>query len=61
MGFVISVVGALQILAGLLIYAGAATSIHEILGTLFLGLGVLSFALGIAVNHLAGIREALKR
>jgi hypothetical protein len=57
MAFVI--VGLLQILAGIGAFIGAKSAIHEILGSISFGMGILSIALGIAIGHLAAIRDAL--
>lgn len=61
MGFVIAVLGVLQIIGGVLVYLAARSAIHEILGAISFGMGVASFALGIAVTHLASIRDALEK
>jgi hypothetical protein len=57
MAFVI--VGLLQILAGIGAFICAKSAIHEILGSISFGMGILSIALGIAIGHLAAIRDAL--
>lgn len=60
-GFFIAVVGALQIVAGVLVFLGSQSAIHEILGAIAFGLGIITIALGIAVTHLASIREAIEK
>ena len=61
MGIVIVVFGALQILAGLAAYGAAISAIHQILGALFFGMGILSVALGSALQELQAIRLATQR
>jgi hypothetical protein len=61
MGIVVVVLGVLQILAGLAAYGAAISAIHQILGALFLGMGILSVALGFALQELTAIRLATER
>lgn len=60
-GFFIAAIGLLQIVVGVMIFAVAKTAIQEILGALGFGFGMISFALGIGVTHLASIRDALEK
>lgn len=59
MEFIVLVVGLLQILGGILVTITAKSAIHEILGMLSFGLGVLSVALVIVINRLTEIRNRL--
>lgn len=59
MEFIVLVVALLQILGGILVTIAAKSAIHEILGTLSFGLGVLSVALVIVINRLTEIRNRL--
>jgi hypothetical protein len=61
MAFFIVIIGLLQVLAGIGAFIGSKSAIHEILGSISFGMGVLSIAMGIAVNHLGAIRDALTR
>lgn len=56
----IIIIGALQILAGILFFANAASAIHEILGSITFGLGLLSVALGVVIQKLSAIKTALE-
>lgn len=58
MRIVIIVVGILQILAGIGIIVQSKSVIHEILGSLTFGLGILSIAPGVAIGELGAIRRA---
>jgi hypothetical protein len=60
MGAVIIILGLLQIAGGLIAYADAESAIHQILGAISFGMGILSLALGTALNHLQAIRKASK-
>ena len=59
MEFIVLVVGLLQILGGILVTITAKSAIHEILGMLSFGLGVLSVALVTVINRLTEIRNRL--
>lgn len=54
---IIIIVGLLQVAAGLLVFFSSKSAIHEILGSISFGMGVLSIALGVALGHLSVIRE----
>ena len=43
---IVGILGALQILGGILVYLVARSAIHEILGAVMFGMGVIAFALG---------------
>jgi hypothetical protein len=57
---VIIIVGVLQIIAGMVVFGNAASAIHEILGSITFGLGVLSVALGTVIQQLTAIRAGLE-
>jgi len=54
---IIIVIGILQVLGGIGAYLIAKSAIHEILGSLSFGMGIMSIALGMAVGELAAIRR----
>lgn len=56
----IIIVGALQIIAGMFFFGNAASAIHEILGSITFGLGVLSVALGTVIERLTVIKVVLE-
>jgi len=58
MRIVILLVGILQVLGGIGVFIGAKSAIHEILGSLSLGMGILSIALSVAIGELVRIRKA---
>lgn len=58
---IVMALGAVQILGGIAVYSVARSAIHEILGSISFGMGVLSAALGIAIGHLIAIRKATER
>lgn len=58
MKFVIMGVGLLQIFGGVLAYVAARSAIHEILGTLSFGLGMLSISFAFVLAYLAAIQKA---
>lgn len=60
MEFVIAALGILQMLGGVLAYLAARSAVHEILGAISFGMGLLSFALAIALSRLRSIKEVLK-
>lgn len=58
MKFFIMGVGLLQILGGVLTFIAAKSAIHEILGTLSFGLGILSVSFACVLAYLAEIQKA---
>lgn len=60
MHVLIAIIGAVQILAGIVFFLSAKSAIHEILGSLTFGLGILSFSLAAAISHLSEIQKASK-
>ncbi len=58
MAFFIGIVAILQMLVGVAAYAGAKSAIHEILGALSFGMGILSFALAVVIVKLNEIKKA---
>lgn len=56
--FIIIIVGILQVLGGVAVFAGSKSAIHEILGSISFGMGVLSIALAVVIMRLSDIREA---
>jgi len=61
MHIVIAIIGVLQILGGVVFFLSAKSAIHEILGSLTFGLGILSFALATAISYLEEIQRATKQ
>lgn len=61
MGPIIIALGVLQIIGGIFAYVEAASAIHQILGALSFGLGILSIALGLMLRELIAIRKASER
>ncbi len=55
---VIMIIGVLQVLGGILFFLGSKSAIHEILGSLTFGLGILSIALGTVIGELQAMRRA---
>lgn len=51
MVFFVGIIGALQILGGILAYAIATSAMHEILGAVMFGMGILAFALGVLIEN----------
>jgi len=49
---VIIILGALQILGGVLAFASAASAIHQILGAVMFGMGVVSLGVGVLVDRI---------
>lgn len=60
MGFFIIIVGILQVIGGLLAYAAAGSAIHQILGAISFGMGILSVALAVVIVRLTEIRDKLR-
>lgn len=58
MSVFIIVVGILQVLAGFGVFVGSKSAIHEILGSITFGMGVLSIALALVIMRLSDIRDA---
>lgn len=58
MAFFIGIVAVLQIAAGVLTFIAAKSAIHEILGAISFGMGVLSFALMVIIMKLDDIKKA---
>jgi hypothetical protein len=46
MRFVLSILGLLQIAGGIIVYSVAKSAIHEILGSVSFGMGVMAIGLG---------------
>lgn len=61
MAAIIVLVGMLQIVAGVSVAISAASAVHEILGAVLFGMGVMCVALGIVVAKLAAIKDGLSR
>ncbi|BBD37013.1 hypothetical protein Amn_18930 [Aminobacter sp. Y103A] len=61
MHVVVGVLGVLQILGGILVYAVARSAIHEILGAVMFGMGVMSVGIALVVVELIDIRKSGKR
>lgn len=61
MHVVVGVLGVLQILGGILVYAVARSAIHEILGAVMFGMGVMSVGIALVVVELVDIRKNGKR
>lgn len=59
MAEIIFILGALQIFGGVGALIAAKSAIHEILGTLGIGTGIISLALAVVIWHLARIRRQL--
>ena len=53
----IIILGAMQMLGGVLAFMGSASAIHEILGTLAFGLGVLSLGIAAVIIRLDDIKH----
>jgi len=58
MAFFIGIVAVLQIAAGVLTFIAAKSAIHEILGSVSFGMGVLAFALTVIIVKLDDIKKA---
>ena len=58
MAVIIGLVALLQIIGGLLVFVSAKSAIHEILGTLSFGMGILSMALTVVIGKLDEIKKA---
>lgn len=58
MGFFIIIVGIIQMAAGVLVFLGSKSAIHEILGAISFGLGIVTFALAIVIVRLTDIKAA---
>ena len=61
MHVVVGVLGVLQILGGIVVYAVARSAIHEILGAVMFGMGVMSVGIALVVVELVDIRKSGKR
>lgn len=48
----VGILGALQMLGGILVYAGAKSAMHEIFAATMFGMGVVAFALGCILEQL---------
>lgn len=53
----VGILGALQILAGILVYIGAKSAMHEILAATTFGMGVVAFALGAILEQLKAMER----
>lgn len=60
MAFFIGIIALVQIAAGVLTFIVAKSAIHEILGSVSFGMGVLAFALTVIIVKLDDIRPARK-
>lgn len=60
MHIVIAIAGALQILGGIAVYMGAASAIHQILGAVSLGFGILAVAATLIISELQKIVVEVK-
>lgn len=58
--FLIIVLGLLQVAGGVLVYMASKSAIHEILGSISFGMGILSIALGIVIVRLTEIRDRVR-
>lgn len=59
MDFVITLIGVLQVLVGVAVFLGVGVNVvHEILGAIIFGFGVLAIALGNILTQLVRIRKA---
>lgn len=56
----LNLIGIVQILGGILVFAQSASAIHEILGAISFGLGVLSLGLAAMVSRLSEMRDIAK-
>ncbi|WP_367715150.1 hypothetical protein AB2N04_14705 [Nitratireductor sp. GISD-1A_MAKvit] len=57
MAALIVFLGAVQILGGVLAYLDAVSAIHQILGAVMYGMGVLSLAMGLILSRLTEIKD----
>lgn len=60
MSALIFTVGLLQIVAGVLVALSAKSAIHEILGAIAFGLGVLSLAMAVIISRIDTLIKAKK-
>lgn len=58
MAFFIGIIALLQILGGVLTFLVAKSAIHEILGSLSFGMGILSLSFAVVIVKLDQIRKA---
>ena len=58
MDFVIILLGLLQIAGGVFVYLYSVSAVHEILGAISLGMGVLAVALGNVLTQTSRARKA---
>lgn len=61
MHVLIAIVGILQVLTGVVFFLSAKSAIHEILGSLTFGLGILSIALATEISHLGEIQKSSEK
>ena len=60
MALLIAFVGLLQVAAGVVAFIVAKSAMYYVLAAIAFGMGVVSISLGIAVHHLAAIRNAIE-
>lgn len=58
MALFITILGLLQIIGGALTFLAAKSAIHEILGAVAFGMGILSIALAVIIVQLDEIKKA---
>lgn len=61
MAVVLYAIGLLQIVAGIAVALAAKSAIHEILGSIAFGMGVLSVGLAAIVSRLAAVQSASEK
>lgn len=61
MAFLIGIAAVLQIFIGIMVYVGAKSAIHEILGAISFGMGILSLALAVIIAQLDDIKIASEK
>lgn len=57
----VGILGALQIVGGILVYFVAKSAMHEILAATMFGMGVIAFALGVLIENAQKRLAALER
>ena len=61
MAVILYAIGLLQIIAGIAVALSAKSAIHEILGSIAFGMGVLSAGLAAIVSKLAAVQSASEK
>jgi hypothetical protein len=56
----LNLIGIVQILGGILVFAQSASAIHEILGAISFGMGALSLGLAALLGRLSDMRDIAK-